>query len=211
MLSYLSSGLTGSQLGRLFTEFTSTGAEAAQRSPRPGIRHSPPERAASVCALTFELSRPWRQGSPADRGNMLLRPWRPGCLAGAGRLERRVRPQPRIRCKTLAVRLPAPTSCLARGPTRGAAATETTSAAQNAMEGATVFRRRRAPLSLPRRRADSWSDPGRCLARGPARGWKARQSSGAGGALRIDCPQFSRSRRRAQAERFCPRKLPLDR
>ena len=43
------------------------------------------------CGLTFELSRPWRQGGPADKGNMLLRPWRPGCLAGAGRLERRVR------------------------------------------------------------------------------------------------------------------------
>jgi hypothetical protein len=47
---------------------------------------------ASFCCLTFELSRPWRQGGPADKGNMLLRPWRPGCLAGAGRLERRVRP-----------------------------------------------------------------------------------------------------------------------
>jgi hypothetical protein len=43
--------------------------------------------------LTFELSRPWRQGPLADEGNMLQRPWRPVGLAGAGRLERRVRPQ----------------------------------------------------------------------------------------------------------------------
>jgi hypothetical protein len=43
--------------------------------------------------LTFELSRPWRRGALADRCNMVGRTGRPGCHAGAGRLERTVRPQ----------------------------------------------------------------------------------------------------------------------
>jgi hypothetical protein len=43
--------------------------------------------------LTFELSRPWRQGPLADRSNIVLGSGRPVGLAGAGRLERRVRPQ----------------------------------------------------------------------------------------------------------------------
>jgi hypothetical protein len=46
-----------------------------------------------MCGLTFELSRPWRQGSPADQCNVILGSGRPGSLAGAGRLERRVRPR----------------------------------------------------------------------------------------------------------------------
>ena len=46
-----------------------------------------------VCGLTFELSRPWRRGPLADESNMVLGSWRPVGLAGAGRLERRVRPQ----------------------------------------------------------------------------------------------------------------------
>ena len=41
--------------------------------------------------ITFELSRPWRQGPLADKGNIPLRPGRPVDLAEAGRLERRVR------------------------------------------------------------------------------------------------------------------------
>ena len=55
----------------------------------------PPMLSAGMRGLTFELSRPWRQGPLADESNMLLGFWRPVGLAGAGRLERRVRPHPR--------------------------------------------------------------------------------------------------------------------
>jgi len=48
------------------------------------------------CGLTFELSRPWRQGALADENEIVRGSWRPGRLAGAGRLERRVRPCCRV-------------------------------------------------------------------------------------------------------------------
>ena len=41
---------------------------------------------------TFELSRPWRHGPQADQWMISMAAGRPGSLAGAGRLERRVRP-----------------------------------------------------------------------------------------------------------------------
>jgi len=39
----------------------------------------------------FDLSRPLRRGPLADESNRVLGSWRPVGLAGAGRIERRVR------------------------------------------------------------------------------------------------------------------------
>lgn len=46
----------------------------------------------ALCGLTFELSRPWRHGALAAKRMINMTGSRPRCHAGAGRLERRVRP-----------------------------------------------------------------------------------------------------------------------
>ena len=71
---------------------------AHERSERPTTRAADFDRLPArdirypFDALTFELSRPVEGKAPlAGKANMLLRTWRPVGLAGAGRLERRVR------------------------------------------------------------------------------------------------------------------------
>ena len=74
-----------------------------------------------LCALTFELSRPRRQGPLADQSNMLLGFGRPVGLAGAGRLERRVRRQQRTRLQ-VTFHVGGMASRLARSRSRSASA-----------------------------------------------------------------------------------------
>jgi hypothetical protein len=54
------------------------------------------EQPVHACSLTLELSRLRRRGALADGSNMVLSSWRPGGLAGADRLERRIRPHLRL-------------------------------------------------------------------------------------------------------------------
>jgi hypothetical protein len=78
------------------------GAATSSAVTKLGLQSAACDPVDPTCGLTFELSGPWRRGALADQCNMIFRTGRPGCHAGAGRIERRVRPQRLGRCRAFA-------------------------------------------------------------------------------------------------------------